>query len=314
MKTRAVVILFCMSVYISACTNFPTSLDPRSSSSAPASQAAVATASTMDTLVANTEIPTATNTPFITSVVASPDPNGTATPTQTPVSFVNPDDEVPEGEIQIYVPGDLSRVISPFRFVANLQPSPNNTVLIELLGEDGRVLTRKIILAFPARSEKRVNAITDIDFEIDELAEAGRLIVSVEDEYGRVHAVASVNLILMSTGMTQMNPYVDIFENIIIQQPSANVMVQGTSLTVTGLARTQSDNLLQIELIDRDGKVIAFGFASVFKSEGEDYGFFALEIRYIVSEPIWVMIAVQENALRVPGPIHRSSIEMVISP
>ncbi|MEK6256839.1 MAG: hypothetical protein N2C13_05925 [Chloroflexota bacterium] len=314
MKLRTGLIIVLTSIFSSACSNLPPNTNNLSTNTAVVSQAPIATGEDIPATASMTRTPTATLTPAGTSVVASPNPGETLTPTETPASLVDPDGVRPEGEIQIYVPGELSRLISPFRFVANVEPSPNHTVLIELLGEDGRLLTRKYPLAFPPRGFSRTNAVTEINFEIDGLAEAGRLVVSVEDEYGRVHALASVNVILLSTGKTQMNPYIDRLENIIVQQPSANVMVQGTSLIVTGLARTQSENLLLIELIDREGKVITFGFAAVVTAEGEDYGFFALELSYAVEDPIWVMIRVQENGVRIPGPIHISTIEMVISP
>ena len=253
-------------------------------------------------------------TPSITNVIASPSPGVTALPSITPISLVDPETVLPEGEIQIYVPGELSRVSSPFRFVANLQPSPNNTVLIELLGEDGRTLTRKLILAFPPGGTTRTNALTDIEFEIEALAEAARLVITVEDEYNRIRAIASVNLVLLSTGITQMNPYVDRFENIVIQQPSANVMIRGEALIVTGIARTQSDKLLIVELINREGEIVAFGFATVITQEGEEFGFFAAELEYEVEEPIWVLIVVRESGERIPGLVHLSTIEMVISP
>lgn len=314
MKMQVGLIFVLISLITSACTNISTPSTTPNVKTPESTSSALVTVDEMPTGPSVTSAPTITSTRAGTSVVASPDPAKTISPTETPVSLVDPEGDRPEGAIQIYVPGELSKLISPFRFVANLQPSPNNTVLIELLGEDGRMLTRKIILAFPSGGFTRTNAVTDIDFEIDELAESGRIVVSVQDEYGRVRALASVNVILLSTGITQMNPYVDNLESIIIQQPSANVMVQGESLIVTGLARTQSNNLLQVELIDREGKVIAFGFATVVTAEGEEYGFFALELSFSVEDPIWVMITVQETGARIPGPVHISTLEMVVSP
>ena len=253
-------------------------------------------------------------TPSITNVIASPSPGVTVLPSETAIPLVDPDTVIPEGEIQIYIPGELSRVRSPIKFVANLQPSPNNTVLIELIGEDGRTLTRKIISAFPPGRMKRTNALTEIAFEIEGVAEAARLVVTVKDEYNRIRAIASVNLVLLSTGITQTNPYIDRFENIVIQHPSANVMILGPALIVTGIARTQSDKLLIVELIDREGTIIAFGLATVVTQAGEEYGFFAAELEYEVEEPTWVLIVVRESGDRISGLVHLSSIEMVISP
>lgn len=286
----------------STLTPFPTSL-------------ATATLDLTATAIHSTQSASILLTPSSTSVIASPDPGVVIFPTSIPIPLILPEIEIPEAEIQIYVPGELSRVTSPFRFVANLAPtSPNYIILIELLGEDGRTLTRKIISALPPGGTTRINAVTEIEFEIDGLAEAARLVVSLDDEYGRVRALASVNLVLLSTGITQLNPYTDRFENIIIQQPSGNVMVQGDTLVITGLARTQSGRFLSLELINRKGEVIAFGLATVVTQEGAEYGFFATELKYLVEDPIWVLIVVRETGEKIPGPIHLTSLEMVISP
>jgi hypothetical protein len=91
-------------------------------------------------------------------------------------------------------------------------------------------------------------------------------------------------------------------------------MVQGDQLVVTGLARTQSDRFLSVELINREGEVVAFGLATVVTPEGTEYGFFAVEITYLVEDRIWVLIVVRETGDKISGTVHLSSIEMVISP
>ncbi|MBW8011083.1 MAG: hypothetical protein FVQ83_07570 [Chloroflexi bacterium] len=249
-----------------------------------------------------------------TSIVAMPDPNNPLPPTPTSVSLINPDSIYPEGEILIYRPGDLSKVTSPFRLVANLEPGPNGRVHVELFGEDGRTLSRKILNVMIPASMTRFNVLTDLDFEIVGVAEAARLQVSVDDEFGRLRALASIDLILISVGPTELTRYRDTLENIIIQQPFANVMIQGETLLITGLARTDSEQPLAVELIDRDGNIVSYGMATVVFQEGEEYAFFAAEITYNVDEPTWVLITVRELGFNIPGTVHLSSVEIVLSP
>ncbi|MDH3942910.1 MAG: hypothetical protein OEV06_02295 [Anaerolineae bacterium] len=271
-------------------------------------------ASPFPTLEASATAPQAAPTAAATSLLASPDPDLALSPTVTPVQLIDPDLEIPEAEIQIYVPGPLSRLTSPFRLIGNLEPGPDYQVYIEMIGEDGRTLVRKIIRALPPGGEIRTDFISVMEFEIDALAESARIIVGVDDEYGRRRALASVGVILLSDGVTLTNPYTDTLENIVIQQPDPNVMVQGERLIVTGVARPQNDDVLVVELIDRRGVVVATGLAPVVVPEGEQYGFFAAEIPYQVEEPIWVLVVVRERGVKIPGPVHLSSIEMVISP
>lgn len=317
MQKNAWFILIPLLVATSSCDNggsFPASTDDNPTLASDPATRKAATPDLTATVFESTKTASKLLTPSITNVLAIPEPGVIITPTSIPIPLFLPELDIPEAEVQIYVPGELSRVTSPIRFVANLAPSTNYRVLIELLGEDGRTLTRKIIYALPPGGATRTNAVTEIEFEIDGLAEAARLIVSVDDEYGRVRALSSVNLVLLSTGITQLNAYTDTFESIVIQQPSANVMVQGDKLVITGLARTQSERFLSIDLLNRMGEVIAFGLATVVTSEGEEYGFFAVEIAFQVEQPTWVLIVVRETGNKIPGTIHLSSLEMVISP
>lgn len=258
--------------------------------------------------------PDGTNTTTATSIVAMPDPNNPLPPTPTSVSLINPDSIYPEGEIQIYRPGDLSKVSSPFRLVANLEPGPNGRVHIELFGEDGRTLSRKILNVMIPASMTRFNVITDLDFEIVGVAEAARVQVSVDDEFGRLRALASIDIILISSGPTELTRYRDTLENIIIQQPYANVMIQGETLLITGIARTDSEQALAVELIDREGNIVGYGMATVAFQDGDEYAFFAAEISYNVNEPTWVLISVRELGFSIPGTVHLSTLEIVLSP
>lgn len=252
--------------------------------------------------------------PAATSVVSTPQVSSTAIPTEVQDPLVDPESIIPPAEIQIYKPGPLSKVRSPFQLSANLSPGFNNLVRIDLIGEDGHTLVRKV-MEFPVSSgHTRRDIFTEINFEIKSVAETARLQISVSDEFGRMTALSSVDLILLASGVNEYNPSGDLLENIIIQQPMPNYMVQGGNLIVSGLARSQSQKPLAIELITRGGKVVGYGQAYVAAPENSAYGLFATEIKYQVSEPSWVLVVVRERGAKIPGSAHLSSAEVVLGP
>jgi hypothetical protein len=240
-------------------------------------------------------------------------------PSPEPVDPLHPEiGTIPDAEIIIYRPGELSRLASPFRVVADLPPgpAPDFLVTVELFGEDGRLLVRKLLRVPLHPSTMRTTFVTDIDFEIRAVAETGRIVISTEDEFSRPRALASVDVILVSDGLSDLNFYQDTLENIIIQQPEAFKMVQSAEgiLIVTGLARQNGDSPLLIELIDENGKVVGFGNAPFIVPETGEYGLFVGEVKYNVLEPTWVRLVVQTQGGRVPGISHTTSLEVVVSP
>jgi hypothetical protein len=182
-----------------------------------------------------------------------------------------------------------------------------------MLGEDGRLIYRKIF-AFGTPTGAMVNLLTDLEFEITGVAEAARLQISVDDSYGRVTALASTDIILLSYGDADLNPPGDLLEPIVIQQPSSKVLIQGDTLIVSGLARTAVDKPLLIELIATDGRVVGSRLAGISPSPTGGHGLFAAEVPYQVSAPTWVQVTVSERGARIPGQTHLSSVEVLLSP
>jgi hypothetical protein len=243
-----------------------------------------------------------------TPVTLEPD-EGVVIPT-----VVLPDTSYPFTNLRIYRPGDLSRVISPFRVVANILPGSNRQVMVELFGEDGRILVRKILEITPLPGLDTANLVTDLEFETPGVAEAARLQVTVVDEFNRIIESNSVNLILLSSGIEELKGYGDLQNNIIIQQPVSKADVQGGTMIISGLARTSSDSPLEIELIDETGRVVGFGTAALVDAKDSDYRVFTAEISYTVNQPTWVRVIVKAKGLNIPGIAYLSSLEVVVTP
>jgi len=296
-------------------TLIPTITNTILSTTAGPSPTATFTPEPSQTLTAtNTLTPTTTSTITLTP---TPSDTPTATPTNTPdyTATPIPPDEIPFAAVQIISPSHLSKVVSPIELFTFVAPGGDGRIRVELTGEDGRVLYRQVFLYTDAPAGARVNLNTKIDFEIAGVAETGRLTVSVNDEYERLKALSSVDLVLLADGQADLTPTGDLLEDILIQKPLLKTMVQGENVLVTGLARTGDNQPLLIELIATDGRVLGSRLAGIAPIQ-EDGGhrLFAAEIPFSVSSPTWVRVMVYDNSGRLPGPKHVSSVEVLLSP
>jgi hypothetical protein len=225
------------------------------------------------------------------------------------------DIDFPPAIIKIYRPGDLSRLISPFRVVANVPPGQNGQVQVELVGEDGRTLVRLLKEVSPLPGASTANLVVEMTFETPAVAEAGRLQVTVKDDFGRPISVNSVNLIMLSTGYSELKGYGDLRENIIIQQPAAgSSTTSGGTLFVSGVARTGDDKPLVVELIDQNGRVVGYGTAQLLEPAGRGYVNFLGEIKYSVTGLTDIRLIVRARGARIPGTAYLSSVEVILNP
>ena len=229
-------------------------------------------------------------------------------------ALIDPDAIFGLAEIKIFQPGPYSRLITPFRAIANLMPGPNNNVIVKLIGEDGRTLVDKTIEVKRMPDDDYPNLITELEFEIIGLAEAGRLEISVNYEFGRLKSLNSVDLILLSTGIASVNYTPEAQDRLIIQQPLADHMVTGDTLLVSGLARTNTETPLVLFIVDEEGNMVGMGSASVVIPEGSDHGLFVGEIKFSVDRPVWVRLVVGLQGPRVPGITYAESLELVVGP
>jgi hypothetical protein len=236
------------------------------------------------------------------------------TPPPVPLRTLTPAPTLPVASIQITRPGPASRVVSPLRVSASLIPGANGTVKMELFGEDGRLLVRKI-LTYTANPGARVLAISNMDFEIAAVAEAGRLVISTEDTNGRIISLTSVDLVLLSLGEEDLNPSGTQFEPIVIQEPARNILIQGGTVLVSGLAKPRGQDTLLVQLLTADGKQLGPArLAEVEPSTGDGHGFFSAEISYSVTAPTWVRVTVSERVFEITEIVHLSSVEVLLSP
>ena len=259
--------------------------------------------------------PLFTDTPFSPELVetAAPAPSIPLTITLPAFPTRTPSPYIPQAPLQIYRLGELSKVVSPLVVSGMLNRGWVGPLRVELYGENGRLLARQV-------KTNEVNPQTwadigfRINFEISAAAEVGRLVLRVDDAFGRPMAVNSVNLILLKTGVNDLNPSDALYQKIVIQQPPRNALIQGGIVLVAGLARPNTQRPLHIELITEDGRVVGARLAGVNLPADGGYGSFAVEVPYTVAQATPVRLVVYEDGEGISDMVHLSSVEVLLSP
>lgn len=248
--------------------------------------------------------------PTTTVLISTPVP---IPPVTQPLRDSPPPANIPLATIQILNPGPASKVTSPFILRAATKPGPKSTVIIELLGEDGRLLMREV-RSYQSLESEWISLGVEVEFGINAVAEAGRIQIGVLDEQGRLKSLNSIDLILLSMGNKDLNQPTDQLENIFIESPRANTLIQGGTMRVSGHARLRSTQPLRIEILTNDGRIVGTRQVSITPTPGSAYGTFAIDVPYSIDYTSKVRLQIWEPGERIPGPITLSSLEVILSP
>jgi hypothetical protein len=205
-------------------------------------------------------------------------------------------------------------VTSPLHVYSYLRTGDDGRVLVELLGEDGRLLYREVSAINYAPAGGHAVFVTDIDFEIPGAAEVGHLRLSVNDEYGRTYATNSVDLILLAIGDFEILPPSDVLSQIVILEPTRRKLIQGDKLLVSGLARVLGEQPLLITILDTQGKIIGQRLAGVQTPPDGGYGPFAVEVPFNIDSLTNARITVTRSDPGLNEVVYLSSVEVMLSP
>ncbi|HEX7976486.1 MAG TPA: hypothetical protein VF498_18895 [Anaerolineales bacterium] len=285
---------------------------------APLEDTRLATTASSPGSPAGTPDPAGMETASPAPLIGSPTPavlvlQATPVPATLPPPAATQAAKVPPAAVQIFRPGDLSRVASPFTVIAAMKPGARGDVRAQLFGEDGRVLT-ETVKTFYSNPGLPVNFWLNVSFKISGVAEAGKLVLSISDDGGRLVALNSVDLILLSIGAEDVSPSIDTLEPIIIQQPAAKTLIQGGTVLVSGLARLAENLPLEVQLVTADGKLVGQGQTTLSRPSGGGYGLFAAEVPYTVSALTPVRLSVLVGGQKASPIAHLSSVEIMLSP
>lgn len=242
-----------------------------------------------------TALPSSTPAPSQTAAATTAASTATSTTIPSPTATNTPAEPEPEIiAITIAAPGPDSQVLSPIQLQALLQPGPGRLVRTELAGSDGRLLARTLL---------RMEGIAldyEISFEVRE-AEAGRLSLSVEDEYGRMRELASVALTLLPPGGAQSIQAPDMESVLIVDSPQEGASISGGVIEVRGEARGSSTRPLTIQVVTRAGRVLATADVYTDAAGADGYSPFAVDLNVAVDEESRVLVVVSRSGGEIPG-------------
>jgi len=245
-----------------------------------------------------TELPTET-----------PEPTLTFTPAPTYTQTAIPGHKL--SAIQIQAPGPMSKVVSPISLRMNVVAGDSNRVQIDLYGEDGRLLARTLKRNVPTSTDGLLQT-AKITFEISGAAEVGRLTISTFDKEGRVTALNSVRLLLLSSGVSEINPAGNPSEPVGVVEPTINEeAVSGGVLTVRGDIWPFNLQPVILELVDSSNKSIGLRILTVNTIDPQK---FDTTIPYKISEPTDVRLVIRQDDDRTPGLFYVYTQEVMLEP
>ncbi|MDI6769893.1 MAG: hypothetical protein QMD04_09470 [Anaerolineales bacterium] len=253
--------------------------------------------------------PSATASPE--GLTGTPFPLPSLFPTDTPTPDFTPA-PASAAAIQILTPGPLSKVRSPIKLLSYIVPGDDNLTRVELYGEDGRLLARQLLRVYT--SGKWAYLSVEIPFEVTAAAEVARLQISTEDQFGRIQALTSVRLVLLSAGYEEINPPGNLDERCLLESPSAGARVSKGKLTVSGQMRPFNSQPLIVELITSKGAVVGSKMIALQPAADDSYLPIAAEMTYAIPAATWVRLTVRQSDERIPGTIYLFSQEVYLTP
>lgn len=243
-----------------------------------------------------TEIPT-----FI------PEPTLTFTPgpTHTPTSIPEHD----KGIIELIAPGPMSKVVSPISLRINIKIGESEKMQVDLFGEDGRLLSRTV-KKVPLSNNGILQSVK-IPFEIRTTAEVGRITISTLDKAGRIQALNSVRVLLLSSGENEITPVGNPSEPVGVVSPVEEEAVFGGVLNVRGDVWPFSLQPVILELVDPDGKSLGLRILTV---DNVNPQLFETTIPYKVSEETSARLIIRQDDDRMEGLFYVYSQIVLLNP
>jgi hypothetical protein len=115
-------------------------------------------------------------------------------------------------------------------------------------------------------------------------------------------------------GNQDLNQPDDLLEEIVLESPRPNRLIQDGTMRVAGMARPRTTQPFRIEIVTSDGKIVGTRQVSVSPPAESQYGAFAIDVPYNIAYTNRVRVQVWEPGSRIPGIINLSSVEVLLSP
>ena len=206
----------------------------------------------------------------------------------TPAGF-----SYPPALIQVEKPGEMSRLTSPFLVMASVYPGDQGMVNVQLIGEDGRLMSDQMIQLTQVDSGW-VSLATEIKFESLSAGESALLILSTRDFYGRRIAQVGVPALLLQIGESELENPQFTKQPVVLKAPVAGGFAKKGSLHIEGVVHLYNDNPIILELFTQTGGIVANKPLFVTRSEGVDFVPFALDVPYSVTRRTPVRLTIRQ--------------------
>lgn len=217
---------------------------------------------------------TPTETPTLAPTLAPVDVTARPTATHTPAPGI------PLSAIQINSPGPMSRVASPLELHAIVVAGASHRVEVDLWGEDGRLIGRSLLVVPGYAGGDGLNV--KMPFEIRAAGETGTVQISTKDAHGRIQSLNSVQVLLISTGTSQITPPGNnIYERVAFYDLPSDAHISGGTLAVRGRYAPVNNKPTILELVADDGKSLGLRVLDLTGSDGE---YFDTTIPYKVTQ------------------------------
>jgi hypothetical protein len=248
--------------------------------------------------------PSPTDTPSLsTPEPVSIEPSGaTAVPTVDPFAAA----------IQIFAPGPMSKVSSPIDLRMYIAPRVTGLTIVELFGEDGRLMARNVIRSVNYNNQFD-KVLVELPFETNAAAEVGRVQISTQDDYGMVQAIKSVHVMLLSVGNSIITNPEYLRESVALVEPPLLHYITGGDVIVQGTMQVFNELPVILELVDRQGQVLGSRMITVGPADGEYYEI-NTDIPYQVTQYTPARLVIRQSDNRIPGPYYLYSQQLFLSP
>lgn len=248
-----------------------------------------------------------------TSPITSPSPSAAIKPTPTVQLAATPASGLPEETILILEPGPGSRLVDSIHLVGIAGPAFESHLFIQVLLEDGSVLT-SLPITIQAEMGSRGPFATDIPFSVEEQRQAFILVSSSSPRDGGTTHLASVGVTLAAEGPVEIRPLASNAERIVITQPALGEALSGGLAHVAGTALASFEGTLIIELLDTEGNLLASQPVIVQAAEMGQYGPFEIDLPFQVSAPGAGRVVVHDPSVVFQGYVHLASVEVNLAP
>ena len=237
----------------------------------------------------------------VSQPILSPTPKATFTATTIPGHE--------PAAIQILSPGPMSKVVSPIILKMNIVSGESEKAQIDLFAEDGALLSRTV-KKVPLSGDGVFQQIK-IPFEIRVAAEVARITITTTDKAGRIQALNSVRVLLLSSGENEITPPGNPSEPVGVFSPTKKDEGTGGVLNVRGDVWPFNLNPVIFELIGPDNKSLGLRILTVDQLNPQ---LFETTIPYNVSVPTMARLTIRQDDDRMSGLFYVYSQEIMLNP